>query len=200
MKLHLIADRIQSNIQLGNRRIRYDIRRRSPVDDTDIDDAFIVLPGQGLDRFQQLHQYGNGIAALRIGVVAASKGIIKELYKVKQTHDITFFSAKTGSYLLDHMDIVTDYVDEVNKAKDMLYRRLPKMGFDVLPSEANFMFFKCPANMDPKKVLADLAKKKIILKGPFDRLPFTGHLRVTVGTPAQMNMVCDELAKNVGER
>ena len=134
-----------------------------------------------------------GIAPLRIGYTVSNKEIIRQLYKVKQTHDITFFSAKAGSYLLDHLEIMADYVDQVNKAKDVLYRRLAPMGFQALHSEANFVFFKCPPQVDGKKLLVDLEKKKIILKGPFNQAPFTGHLRVTVGSPQQMNMVCDEI-------
>ena len=134
-----------------------------------------------------------GIAPLRVGYTVSNKEIIKQLYKVKQTHDITFFSAKTGSYLLDHLEVMTDYATQVNRAKDVLYQRLPAMGFEVLRSEANFVFFKCPAKVDAKKLLGDLEKKKIILKGPFNQIPFTGHLRVTVGSPGQMNMVCDAI-------
>jgi histidinol-phosphate aminotransferase len=136
---------------------------------------------------------GFGIAPLRIGYTVSNPEIIKQLYKVKQTHDITVFSAKAGSYLLDHLEIMTDYVKEVDQAKEVLYKRLPRMGFEVLKSHANFVFFKCPASVDGKKLLADLEKKKIILKGPFNQIPFTGHLRVTVGSVEQMNMVCDEI-------
>ncbi len=136
---------------------------------------------------------GFGIAPLRIGYTISNQEIIKQLYKVKQTHDITFFSAKVGSYLLDHLQIMTDYVKEVNQAKEVLYKRFPLMGFEVLRSEANFVYFKCPASVDGKKLLADLEKMKIMLKGPFNQVPFTGHLRVTVGSVEQMNMVCDEI-------
>jgi len=139
---------------------------------------------------------GFGIAPLRIGYTVSNPEIIKQLYKVKQTHDITVISAKAGSYLLDHLEVMTDYVKEVNQSKEVLYQRLPPMGFEVFKSQANFVFFKCPASVDGKKLLADLEKMRIILKGPFNNpVPFTGHLRVTVGSVQQMNMVCDEIKK-----
>ncbi len=151
-----------------------------------------------------IHQYDNliiirtfskgfGIAPLRVGYTISNTEIIQQLYKVKQTHDITVVSAKAGAYLLDHLQIMTDYVQEVDRAKAVLYKRLPAMGFDVLHSHANFVFFKCPSGTDGKKLLADLQDMHIILKGPFNQSPFTGHLRVTVGSVEQMNMVCDQI-------
>ncbi len=138
-----------------------------------------------------------GIAPLRVGYMVSNKEIIKQLYKVKQTHDITFFSAKVGSYLLDHLEIMHDYVREVREAKEYLYKRLPTMDCDVLKSEANFVFFKVPTRIDPKKVLIDLEQKKVVLKGPFNQVPFSGHLRVTVGTVEQMTMMCDALVVSI---
>ena len=153
-----------------------------------------------------IHQFDNliivrtlskafGIAPLRVGYMVSNQEIIKQLYKVKQTHDITFFSAKAGSYLLDHLEIMQDYVREVNEAKAYLYARLPKMGFAVLKSEANFMYFKVPAGADPDKIVSGLAQKKIMIKGPFNQTPFKGHLRVTVGTVPQMTALCDGLGE-----
>ena len=167
-----------------------------------IDEAYHHFYAGSMLKF--IHQFDNliiirtlskafGIAPLRVGYMVSNKEIIKQLYKVKQTHDITFFSAKVGSYLLDHLEIMNDYVREVSEAKDYLYQRLPTMGFGFLKSEANFVYFKAPVGVDPKKILNDLEKQKIILKGPFNQMPFSGHLRVTVGTKEQMAMMCDAM-------
>lgn len=136
---------------------------------------------------------GFGIAPLRVGYVASNKEIIDQLYKVKLTHEITVFGKKFGSYLLENLEILNDYVDQVFKAKEVLYDRLPKIEFEVLKSHANFVFFKPPSNINSKQLMARLEEKRIFIKGPFTKKPFSGHLRVTVGTQDQMNMFCDEI-------
>ena len=134
-----------------------------------------------------------GVAPLRIGYMVGNKEVISQLFKVKLTHELTSFGAKVGSYLLDNMEILNDYVRDVNEAKDVLYERLPGLNFEVLKSAANFVFFKPPSGIDEKKLLSELEKKRICLNGPFFKPPFSGHLRVTVGNREQMLMLCQEI-------
>ena len=136
-----------------------------------------------------------GIASLRIGYTVSNKEIISHLDKVKLTHEITSFSAKVGCYMLDHLEILNDYVKDVNEAKDVLYSRMPEMGFEVLNSEGNFVFFKGHKYIDGKDLMAELEKEKMFIKGPFSNVPFSGHLRVSVGTSEQMNMFCDTITR-----
>ena len=141
-----------------------------------------------------------GVAPLRIGYTVANKGVVDQLYKAKLTHEITAFAARTGEYLLDHLEIMRDYVQDVNEGKDVLYRRLPRRDCEVLRSEANFAFFKPPEGIDGKQVIRDLVERRIFIKGPFADVPFNGHLRVTVGTASQMEMFCSAVEEIIGAR
>lgn len=134
-----------------------------------------------------------GLASLRIGILIGCKELICELYKVKLVHEITGVAAKIGTYMLDHLNIVNDYVNDVNNAKLLLYRRLPNMGIQVYESESNFVFFKLPDNSNIFEFVNYLKTKNIYIKGPFNHAPFDNHIRVTVGDISQMNFFCDEL-------
>lgn len=140
-----------------------------------------------------------GIASLRIGLLVANKKMIDELYKVKLVHEINGVAAKIGCYLLDHIEIMQNYVEAVNKGKDVLYTRLSKLGWEVLKSEANFIFFKTSINVDPNLLISKLAERKLYIKGPFEKHPFSGHLRVTTGDEEQMNLLCDEIERLINE-
>lgn len=134
-----------------------------------------------------------GLASLRIGLLIGSENIISELYKVKLVHEITGVAAKIGIYMLDHMQIVDRYVDAVNQGKIILYRRLKNIGFEVLKSESNFLFFKTPNSLNPLELKQYLEENRILIRGPFGKYPFDNHLRITVGDENQMNYFCDTI-------
>jgi len=134
-----------------------------------------------------------GLASIRIGILIGNKKMISELYKIKLVHEVTGLAAKIGSYLLDHLDIVDRYVEDVNLGKEVLYSRFKKIGFEVLKSEANFVFFQVHSIMEPLQLKNYLEKKNILIRGPFNKPPFDNHLRITVGNEKQMNMFCDTI-------
>jgi len=138
-----------------------------------------------------------GLASLRIGLLIGCDKIIDELYKVKLVHEITGVAAKIGSYMLDHMKIVEQYIADVNKGKSILYERLKKIGFEVLKSEANFIYFKTPDGLNPIELKQSLEDNHhILIRGPFEKYPFDNHLRITVGDEEQMNLFCDIVEDN----
>jgi histidinol-phosphate/aromatic aminotransferase/cobyric acid decarboxylase-like protein len=102
-------------------------------------------------------------------------------------------AAKIGIYMLDHMQIVDRYVDAVNQGKIILYRRLENIGFEALKSESNFLFFKTSNSLNPLGLKQYLEKNRILIRGPFEKHPFDGHLRITIGDEKQMNYFCDTL-------
>ena len=132
-----------------------------------------------------------GLASLRIGLLIGCKEVIDKLYKVKLVHEITGVAAKIGEYFLDHMEIVDQYVDDVNRGKEVLYERLKNIGFEVLKSETNFVFFKTPDGLNPLELKQYLEENRILIKGPFGKHPFDNHLRITVGDEDQINYFCD---------
>ena len=60
---------------------------------------------------------------------------------------------------------------------------LQAFGYDVLPSEANFFMVGIGRPVQP--VIEEFKKKNILVGRPFP--PMTEHLRVSVGTPDDMN-------------
>ena len=141
-----------------------------------------------------------GLASLRIGLLIGCKELIGYLYRVKLVHEITGVAAKIGKYMLGNLHIMQNYVHAVNQGKELLYDRLPKMGFKVLRSESNFVFFEYSEQFDVLSFLFELERQKIYIKGPFTEYPFDRHLRITAGGSAQMEFLCDAIEDVLSNR
>ena len=134
-----------------------------------------------------------GLASLRIGILIACNSLIAEIYRVKLIHEITGVAAKIGAFMLDHPEIMGNYVENVNQGKAVLYRRLPTFGIEVFQSDSNFVFFRPPGNIRTENLVRFLEEISIYIKGPFRDQTLDGLFRVTAGDVSQMNLFCDEL-------
>jgi histidinol-phosphate aminotransferase len=134
-----------------------------------------------------------GVASVRVGFIFGCKDIINEVYRVKPVHEIDGIAAKIGKYLYEHPEIKNNFVFTVNKGKEVLYKRFEEMGIHSLKSDTNFVYFKLKEHFNPNEVYEKLKLKNIYIKNPFKGNPFDNFLRTTVGSPDQMNLLCDEL-------
>ena len=65
--------------------------------------------------------------------------------------------------------------------------RVKAMGFDVIPSQANFFMIHLKKPVPP--IIEAFRKQGVAVGRPFP--PMTEHLRVSVGTPAEMDRFMD---------
>jgi histidinol-phosphate aminotransferase len=70
-------------------------------------------------------------------------------------------------------------VDERNKAT----RALNDMGFETIPSECNF--FMVNIKKPVSEVQEEFRKRKVLVGRPFP--PLLQHMRISIGTPDEMN-------------
>jgi histidinol-phosphate aminotransferase len=76
-------------------------------------------------------------------------------------------------------------------AREQLAQDLRALGFEVLPSQANFVFARHPGR-DAAAIAVGLRKTGILVR--HFRIPrIDQHLRITVGTPEQCARLCDAL-------
>lgn len=126
------------------------------------------------------------LAGLRVGFAVGHRDLIEALERVKNSFN---------SYPLDRLAIVgavAAIADEVHFAdccrrviatRDTLTADLSALGFDVLPSAANFVFARHPQR-DAGELAAALRERSIIVR--HFRLPrIDQFLRITVGTDGE---------------
>jgi histidinol-phosphate aminotransferase len=136
------------------------------------------------------------LAGLRVGFALGDPVLIEALERVKNSFN---------SYPLGRLAIagaVAAMEDEewfensrnaIIATRETLSAALRRMGFEVLPSDANFVFARHPAR-DGASLAAALRQRKIIVRH-FAQPRIDQFLRITVGTPEQ----CEALVFALGE-
>ena len=83
-------------------------------------------------------------------------------------------------------------VGAVIEARETAAARLREMGARVLPSKANFLFVSLPG-IPGAEVLAALRARGILVRH-FSAPRISDFVRITVGTPEQMDKLCEAVA------
>jgi histidinol-phosphate aminotransferase len=78
---------------------------------------------------------------------------------------------------LEHADELLRWVEVLKAQRDRIAETLEELGYEVYPSEANFVFFGGPA--DQTVLWHSLLDASVLIRD----VGVPGHLRVTAGTP-----------------
>jgi histidinol-phosphate aminotransferase len=126
------------------------------------------------------------LAGLRVGVAYGSSDLIEGLERVKNSFN---------SYPLDRVaqaGAIAAYQDEAHfqltrqaimATRETLSEQLAGLGFEVLPSRANFIFARHPGH-DAARLAAALRERAIIVRH-FRAPRIDQYLRITIGTPQE---------------
>ena len=169
-----------------------------------IDEAYIDFGGESavglVARYPQLLvtrtlSKSHALAGLRVGYAIGQPHLIEALTRVKDSFNSypldRFAQAGALASVEDHAYFET-LCAKVVDSRGRLVAAMAEMGFDVLPSAANFIFARHPHH-DGAELAAALRERGIIVrhfKSPARIAPF---LRITVGTDAQCNALIDAL-------
>ncbi len=136
------------------------------------------------------------LAGLRVGYAVGHPDLIEALERVKNSFN---------SYPIDKLAMAgamaaiedQDYLNKISQAvintRESLAKTLNTLGFETIPSSANFIFTKHPKH-DAAQLSAALRERHIIVR--HFKLPrIDQYLRITIGTDEQ----CDALVKAIKE-
>lgn len=167
-----------------------------------IDEAYINFSRQK-SFIQELTEYANlvvlqtlskawGLAGLRVGMAFASEEIIEVMNKVKPPYNINEASQELALKALENVDQVNQWIKEILNQRDRLVLTLKNFDFvlDIYPSDANFILVKTTA---PKDIYNFLVDKGIIVRDRSKVDLCEGCLRITVGTPAENDVLLENL-------
>jgi histidinol-phosphate aminotransferase len=125
------------------------------------------------------------LAGLRVGYCVGPADLIDALYKVKDSYNVDAVAQSVALAALRDRAYHRKTVAKVVKTRKAFAKALAKRGWDVLPSESNFVFAKPPAPATAADIFAMLKSKNIFVR--YFPGPLTGNrLRITIGTDAQM--------------
>ena len=121
-----------------------------------------------------------GFAGARVGyAAAASTDLVEAMRIVRLPYHLSAITQAVASAALAHADALQEQVDLLRSERDRVEGDLRAAGFEVAPSEANFLMFGRFA--DPAAVWQAIRDRGVLIRqvGP------AGWLRVSVGTPEE---------------
>ncbi|MDC0010397.1 histidinol-phosphate transaminase [Porticoccaceae bacterium] len=175
-----------------------------------VDEAYIDFAEAGSSAVSLIDQYDNllvvqtmsksrSLAGMRIGYALGSAVLIEGLERIKNSFN---------SYPLGHVQLAAavasfndpDYFEamreQVISSREWMVEQLQGLGFEVLPSTANFVLAR-HSDQDGLALTQSLRDKNIIIRH-FNKPRLSEFLRITVGTSAQNQQLIDALGEIIG--
>lgn len=134
------------------------------------------------------------LAGARLGFAIADKDLIGDLNRIKYStnpYNINSMTQKAGLAVLDEQGYYDDNCKTIIKNRDWFCSELTRLGFEYIPSKANFVFAKKPST--DGKYLYETLKSRGILVRHFDKDRIRDYLRITIGTKEQMSALVNAL-------
>lgn len=170
-----------------------------------VDEAYIDFGGESA--VSLVSQYPNllvcqtlsksrSLAGARVGLAIGQPELIEALERVKNSFN---------SYPLDRAAIVgaaaafddREYFEatcaKVIASRESVVAGLQALGFEVLPSAANFVFARHPEH-DAAELAAGLRERSVLVRH-FKQARIAQFLRITIGTPEQNQALLDALGQ-----
>ncbi len=160
------------------------------------DDAFRLLKKYPNLIITRTFSKSKSLAGLRISLGFSSEGVIDCLNKVRTTYNVNTLSQAAAISVLDNWDKFKDSIDLIKKEKESTSKRLSDRGFEVLPSQTNFVLVKIPfGSLTASKWEEKLKEKKILIRYFPKENDLSDFLRISIGTSKEM----DALFKAIDE-
>jgi histidinol-phosphate aminotransferase len=131
------------------------------------------------------------LAGIRFGYAVADPALIRELLKVKDSYNCDALSLEAARAALEDQDYLRQTRAKILATRSRLTEALAQLGFDVTPSQANFVW--CRRSDRPVKPIYEELKRRMILVRYMAYEGYGDGLRITVGTEEEIQRLVEEL-------
>jgi len=168
-----------------------------------VDEAYIEFGGESVAPLVAEHDNllvvqtlskSHSLAGLRVGFAFGSAELIQALDRVKSSfnsYPIDSIAARVAVAALKDEGYFEQCRDRILTTRESTTTRLCELGFEVLPSSANFVFARHPS-LDAEKLQSDLAKQAVLVRW-FSGRRTDACLRITIGTDEEMDRLVSVL-------
>jgi len=168
-----------------------------------VDEAYVDFGGESasalVDRYDNLLviqtlSKSHSLAGLRVGFAVGHPDLIAGLERVKNSFNCYPLGqvAQAGAVAsLDDVDYAQQTARAVIATRAWLTAEMLALGFDVLPSRANFIFVRHPQH-DAVTIAAGLRERAILVRH-FKQARIDQFLRISIGTDAECAALVDAL-------
>ena len=161
-----------------------------------VDEAYIDFGGESAialtHRFDNLlvtqtFSKSRSLAGLRLGYAVGHADLIEGLNRIKNSfnsYPVDAIAQAAALASVKDQAYMSDCCDRIIKTRNDLTKALLKLGFEVLPSAANFIFVQHPQYSAESLYLS--LKDRGVLVRYFNKPRIDNYLRITVGTDSEI--------------
>ena len=139
------------------------------------------------------------LAGARLGYAFGSSAIIEDLEKLKYStnpYNVNRLTMLLGCETVDAEPYYQEVSRKIQDARTWATEALKNLGFEVLPSKANFIFARHPA-ISGDDLYKGLRQRGILVRH-FTKARIKDFARITIGTQAQMERLAAALEEMTG--
>lgn len=129
------------------------------------------------------------LAGLRVGYCVGPKDLIAALYKLKNSYNVDAIAQAVALAAVKDQAWMRKNAKKIIATRKRLSKELTKRGWQVMDSEANFIF-AMPAKTTAKKLFLKLRERNIFVRF-FDKPKTKDYIRITIGTDEQINKLLE---------
>ncbi len=171
-----------------------------------IDEAYFEFCGETLIQDLTLHpnlfvartfSKAYGLAGLRVGVLMGAAEQIGYLRRFSLPFNVNSVALACLEEALADQEFLSNHVAQVKQGRERLAQLFEDLGLRYWPSQTNFVLVRVGANV---KAFVELIQRRGILVRDSSASPgCAGCVRITVGTPSQMDKVLPAIREAMAE-
>jgi histidinol-phosphate aminotransferase len=138
---------------------------------------------------------GFGLAGLRIGYGITNPQLVDYIYRIAQIFPVNQLAIAAGMAAIQDVAYMQEKLTEIKAERAKLTKELTNLGFQVYPSDTNFLFISAkPLGLTAATVVSKLASQEIYV-ADFGHKPGLDayHFRIATGTPIENERLLDAL-------
>jgi histidinol-phosphate aminotransferase len=124
------------------------------------------------------------LAGMRIGLAIARPDLIAALDKIRDHYNLDRLAQTACVAALQDQAYLRECCGKIRKTREWFSSELLKIGYNVIPSQGNYVFVT-PPERDGKRIYEALFDRKILVRHFSDQLLCHG-LRISIGTQQEM--------------
>lgn len=131
------------------------------------------------------------LAGIRFGYAVADPALVHELVKVKDSYNCDALSLIAAQAALEDQDYLKETRSRILATRARLSEELVRLGFDVCPSQANFVWAR-RSDARTRAIFDELKKRQILVR----YMAYKGYgdgLRISIGSDGDIEKLLGEM-------
>lgn len=176
-----------------------------------VDEAYIDFAETGQSAIPLINRYSNlivirtfskaySLCGARVGYCFSNEALIAALEKGRNLFNVNAISQKLALAALQDQEYLKRTVTAARRIRDTFSAKLQNIGFNVIPSQTNFILCSPPSNSrgdEALRLYEELMRKNIYVRY-FDSDRLRDYLRISVGAENEMAILFDAICEWLG--